>query len=293
MVKDIIRVAGGPGGDALVIIGSKKTAVLDCGMAYCAYEMAQKVKSALGDRPLDYMLSSHTHYDHIGGLGYLRKEWPNIISVGNAHAQAVLKRQGALKAIRELSESAAKKYMGERYAPLEYSDEDLRIDFVVEDGDTISLGDRSLLVLETPGHTNCSLSYYLKEDKFLFPSESIGCYVGKRHMVSPILTGFQDTVTSIERCRALEPEGVCSPHYGIVRNITPEQYFDLAMEAALDMKDFILELSGKGMEQEEMILACKERYWKGETANEQPLMAFLINTKAAIAVICKEFSEGK
>ncbi|WP_324824275.1 MBL fold metallo-hydrolase [Sinanaerobacter sp. ZZT-01] len=293
MIKGMKRVAGGPGGDALVLIGSEKTAVLDCGMAYCAPRMIEQVKEVLKGRTLDYMFSSHTHYDHIGGLAYLRQEWPNIISVGNAHGQAVLKRSGALKAIRKLSESAAKEYMKESYEPLEYRDEDLRIDYVVKDGDVISLGDRHLLVMETPGHTNCSLSYYLEEERFLFPSESIGCYVGNHHMVSPILTGFQDTITSIQRCRELNPKWVSSPHYGVVRNITPQQYFDLAVQAAVDMKEFILEIHHKGMTQEEMIQACQERYWNGETANEQPLMAFLVNTKAAISVICKEFGEDQ
>lgn len=293
MIKGITRVAGGPGGDALVLIGSEKTAVIDCGMAYCAPLMVEKVKKVLEGRPLDYMLSSHTHYDHIGGLAYLRQEWSNLICVGNTHGQAVLKREGALKAIRNLSESAAKKYLNESYQPLTYRDEDLRIDQVVKDGDIISLGDRHLFVLETPGHTNCSLSYYLEEERFMIPCESVGCYVGNRHMVVPILTGFQDTITSIERCRDFNPKLISSPHYGMVRNITPQQYFDLALNAAMDMRDFILELYRQGMTQEEMVQACQERYWKGETAKEQPLMAFLINAKAAITVICREFGENQ
>lgn len=291
MIQGVTRVVGGLGGDALVFVGSEKTAVMDSGMAYCAPLMVEKVNKVLEGRSLDYMLTSHTHYDHIGGLPYLRQKWPNLICIGNAHGESVLKRQGALQAIRRLSEAAAQKYQEERYQPLQYQDEDLRIDEIVKDGDVISLGDRHLRVLETPGHTNCSLSYYLEEEGLMLPCESVGCYVGKRQMVVPFLTSYEDTITSIQRCRNLHPRAVVSPHYGLVERITPQRYFDLALEAAKDMKDYILKLRKERFTEVQMIQACQNRYWTGETAKEQPLMAFLINAKAAIAVICREFGE--
>ena len=40
----IHRVTAGNGGEALLIVGSEKTAIIDCGMAYCGSEMIKKLK---------------------------------------------------------------------------------------------------------------------------------------------------------------------------------------------------------------------------------------------------------
>ena len=74
---DIFRVTSGRGGEALLIIGSEKTALYDCGMAYCGAHTADniaevlkqlKAQGRIDSIQLDYILLSHSHYDHIGGL---------------------------------------------------------------------------------------------------------------------------------------------------------------------------------------------------------------------------------
>ena len=36
----------------------KKTALMDCGMAYCGEALAENIKQKLGERPLDYVILS-------------------------------------------------------------------------------------------------------------------------------------------------------------------------------------------------------------------------------------------
>lgn len=52
------------------------------------------------------------------------------------------------------------------------------IDVYLKDGDTITIGEKSVSVMETPGHTSIALCFWIKEDKMLFSGDtlfSLGC----------------------------------------------------------------------------------------------------------------------
>ncbi len=288
MIGDIRRVTAGAGGEALLIIGSEKSALIDCGMAYCGPEMAKRAAKELAGRPLDYALLTHTHYDHLGGLPYLRELWPRLEALGAAHGVAVLQRPGAVQMIRRLSGQAALEYGKGEVKP--FPENALRIDRVIGEGERISLGDRQILVLECPGHTNDSLSFFLTEDSVIFPCESIGCYLGGGRMDSPVLTSFADTLASIEKCERLEAKHIISPHYGVLKGEAAEHYWEMARNSVLEVRDYILKLHGEGKNHQEIFEACQKRFWRETQAREQPLMAFTINMKHTIDVAIREFA---
>ena len=151
---------------------------MDCGMAYCGDTLVENIRRELGERPLDYVILSHTHYDHIGGLPYLRKAWPELISFGAEYGKKVLEKESALKQIEIMSKSAWKLYaeQSEKLDRPAVLMEGLLIDRVVCEKDIISIGDKEIEIYETPGHTNCSLTFLLKPDGILFPSETVGVY---------------------------------------------------------------------------------------------------------------------
>ena len=45
----------------------------EAGMAYSAEKMIEKIKHELNGKPLDAVILSHSHYDHVAGLPLLRK----------------------------------------------------------------------------------------------------------------------------------------------------------------------------------------------------------------------------
>lgn len=71
--EGIHRVTAGYGGEAILITCCEKTAMIDCGMAYCGEQMIENTKKYLGGRKLDYVFITHTHYDHMGALPYIRR----------------------------------------------------------------------------------------------------------------------------------------------------------------------------------------------------------------------------
>ena len=281
----IFRVTAGQGGEALLVLGSEKTALIDCGMGYCWEKLLANIETKLGERPLDYILLSHTHYDHIGALPYIKGRYKEALVVGAEHAARVLEKPNALKLIKELGEKAGELYSGKL---TELSTDNMKVEHIVHEGDIVDLGDRKLLILETPGHTNCSLSYFMEPDMILFASESTGILANPYFVHTAILKSYKDSICSGEKCRLLNPKIIILPHYGVLPMDYNNQYWNQFVKDSEAKRDFILGLHKKGLSLEEMTEEYSKEYWSELREQEQPKPAFLLNAKNVIQVIIKE-----
>ncbi len=286
----IKRVTAGMGGEVFLITGKEKAAVIDCGMAYCGEKLVDRIREELEDRPLDYAVLSHTHYDHIGGLPYLRLAWPDLTSFGAAYGKDILEKESALKQIGLISKSAWKKYAGDM-AEQKVLLDGLGIDHTVYEGDVISLGGRDLHVFETPGHTNCSLTFLLEPDRILFPSETLGVYAGDGRMITGMLKSYSETIASIEKCRKIPARHIISPHFGMVPECDREQYWDLSIQAVERNKSFIQNMIEKGAFFEEIMEEYTNEFYCDLVTEEQPKEAFLLNAHHMIRNLKREFQE--
>jgi glyoxylase-like metal-dependent hydrolase (beta-lactamase superfamily II) len=259
-------------------------------MAYCGEALAEKIKQELGDRPLDYVILTHSHYDHISGLPYLRKAWPQLIAYGSSYGKYVLERDSARKKIEEMSESAWKTYCGE--APEQgVLMEGLEIDRTVGEQDVIALGDRELRVYETPGHTSCSLTFLLEPDSILFPSETIGVYAGKGMMVTGMVKSCRETMESIEKCRNINAKRIVSPHFGPVPDQESGSYWDLAAESVVRNLEFVRNQLREGTCFEEIMEKYEREFYSDRVAGEQPKEAFLLNARHMIRGLIRDMEE--
>lgn len=273
---------GQRGADATLIVGSGATALYDCGMAYAYEDTIRSLKERLGERTLDYILVSHTHYDHIGALPYILEEFPGAKVVGSEYAAYVFSRPGAREMIRKLGVAAEMAYgTGD---PEKIRADGVRIDITVRDGDEIDLGDRRAVCIETPGHTNCCMSYAIEPDGVLFASESTGVCTGPGQCNTAILKDFDEAMESMRKCRAYGAKRIVSAHFGITPEWYSKEYFDVFREAAEEEKRFVTALWEEGLSNEEMLERATEYAFSEERAGNQPYEAFLENTKAILKV---------
>ena len=291
----VMRVTGGKGGEALLILGPEKTCLYDAGMACFADKLTENIDSVLKEkkRTLDLVILSHTHYDHIGGLPYILERWPEVQVCASEKAKKVFESSGAKQTMKKLGEYAAGNY---EIDGKEIMVNPLRVDRILHDGDRIDLGitengQRSWIeVLETKGHTDCALTYLLQPEKILFTCESTGVLVSPDHIDVSALKDFDETIRVAERLKKLDFRFLISPHYGVVPAWFHDRYFDLYIEEAGKEKAFIRDLVEKGKTMEEILQAHRQVYWKTGRGDEQPFAAYRMNTEAEVKQIMTEYA---
>jgi len=184
-------------GDSAFLIDDGVTAVLyDTGFGFTGYSVADKIQHILGSRPLDYILLTHSHYDHALGSAYIRKRYPHVQVVAGAYAQSIFCKPTARAVMRDLDRKAAAGYGITAYEDLI---DELQVDLPVRDGDIIQCGRMQFEAVELPGHTKCSVGYYLAENQLLLATETLGVYCGAGEFLPSFLVGCQMSLDSIQK----------------------------------------------------------------------------------------------
>ena len=170
-------------GSCHLAVGEKNTALFDPGMAWYGEKTVEKIKEIIGDRPIDAVFLTHSHYDHAGALPVIKKYWPDAMVFGAAYAGHVLSKLSAKRLIHELSASAAQ--LNDAVLPDDYSTRGIQLDQMLIGGETINVGDVCVQSIKTVGHTKDCLSYLI-DGHDLLASETIGSINTEEDYMPPV-----------------------------------------------------------------------------------------------------------
>lgn len=185
-VRRVIAPNAGPfthTGTCSYIIGSGDVAIVDPGPADPRH-MAALLDAIRGER-LRHILVTHTHRDHSPGARALKEATGAVIAGCAPYTPPpdIVVTGPGLDASHDTA-----------YAP----------DAVLADGDRIDLGDSTVRVLETPGHTANHLCFELSEEKALFTGDHIMAW--STTVIAPPDGSMTEYMASIERLRRRDDE---------------------------------------------------------------------------------------
>lgn len=282
-VTDVRKKAG----DAAFLVDDGKTAIMyDSGFAFTGYDVAKNIKSVLGERPLDYIFLTHSHYDHALGSVYAKKYYPNAKVVAGEYAAKIFAKPTARALMRELDGKFAKKCGIDEYEDLI---DDLAVDIPVNDNDTIKAGELEFTVLSLPGHTKCSIGFYEPKHKLLLGCETLGVFNGKDDIVPSYLVGYEMTMRSIERVLGLDIKSIVVPHYGILSGDTAKLYLEKSYETTKMTTEEYVTLLRQGKTNEDILEVFKKKFYHGIIIDAYPIDAMTLNVGIMTDLIRREF----
>jgi 2-aminobenzoylacetyl-CoA thioesterase len=240
--------------DSLWYLGREETGVylMECGdeavlisggMCYILPDVLAQMKAfGIDAAKIRKVLILHAHFDHVGIIPWFKRTWPKIEILASARAWELLGMPKAIGTINTFSRMVSERMgLSERLAGYDFLWRDDMTGSTVSDGDHIELGDLSVQILETPGHSSCSVSAYEASLQALFPSDAGGMPL--EDIIIPLgnsnFTQFQE---SLAKMASLPVSFLCADHYGyvtgseaggfIAQTIETAKQFRAAMEAS-------------------------------------------------------------
>lgn len=278
----------GVGAAAVFLIKGKSNILFEAGMAYAADLMVEKIRRELDGGKVDAVLLSHSHYDHVAGLPAVRKAWPEVKVYASERAKEILVKPSALSTIRNLSSIAAGA-AGMSWDQ-DYRDEDLRVDVVLNDGETVQLGDHKVFAFETSGHTKCSLSYIV-DNELMLCSESVGVLGPSGGYMPAFLVDYKGARESIIKSRNYHVKDIILNHYGFVSEEDKPHIWDIMMARLENSKNRMIQIMKECGSDEEALKKMESVFHEKVDKKEQPDEAFDINALSMMRTLRRQFPE--
>jgi glyoxylase-like metal-dependent hydrolase (beta-lactamase superfamily II) len=182
----------------IVITGHDQCALIDSGYCTHSEQTLLLVESALQGRPLDLLLNTHLHSDHVGGNAALQARYPamqTLIPPGHAHYVAVWDTDKLT------------------YKPTGQNCPQFRFDATLQPGAEVRLGDLAWQVHAAPGHDTHSVILFEPVSRTLVSADAL--WERGFGVVFPELDGdegFHEVARTLDVIESLQPARVIPGH---------------------------------------------------------------------------------
>lgn len=267
------------------LLACREPVLFDAGLAQLGRVYEEGIRAVLGDTEPSMLFLTHSHFDHCGAAGYLKRVFPGLKVAASRRAKEILARPNAVALIRRLTENAGEalvkvardRLLNRPFIPFD-------VDIVLEDGQTVELGgETTVRALATPGHTWDFLSYHVPEKHLLVASEAGGCSTASGRISVDCLTDFELYLSSLRRLYALNARVLCQGHRCVYTDEDVPRFLERSIEAAVGFKEWARDLRREeGGDPRRMMMRIKAVEYDPLPLPKQPEKAYLINLEARV-----------
>ena len=255
------------------LVMDDKTALVETGFSVQIPDILEALdKLGFDVKKLSYIIPTHVHPDHAGAAGLLTRQLPQTKVVAYSRAAKVLSDPSILERLLQGFEQVfgdgAKERFGEM---LPIAEERLEL---VQDGESIPLGERELKVIHTPGHEPNHLCFLDTKSNGLFCGDALGAYFSeiKGRLPSCILGSDPMLILqSIDKLRKINPAILFFSHGAAVREV--DEIIQRAANDEQQCADIALKTMKAGAGRDELAISLTDVLVKESTLTKKAYLA--------------------
>ncbi len=161
-----------------------------------------------GVTALKYIVLTHGHFDHIGGIEKLRKDFGGEIAIHKEDADCLYDKNKSL---------ASKFFLPQN---------NVKADILLSDGSELSLGEHTIRVVHTPGHTKGSVCYVVSDMIFSGDTLFRGT-VGRTDFPGG---SYDEIIASLTKLASLEGDFAVYPGHDASTTLESERQYNPYMK---------------------------------------------------------------
>jgi len=255
-IRDQLWFLGSEESCVYLLEGRNESMFVSGGLSYLVPDILKQFKEFhIDETRIRKLLILHSHFDHVGIVPFFKGRDPKLEVYASARGWEILKMPKTIQTVNEFSRSVARRKGRESvYETYDLDWRDGITGISISGGEQIDLGGLEALILETPGHSSCSISAYVPELKVLFASDAGGIPYGDIICASGN-SNFTQYQQNLEKLKDLEVEYVCADHYGYVAGEEARDFIRQTIKAAIQERAFMEETYRK---KKDIEVAAKE-----------------------------------
>lgn len=256
------------------LVVDDKTALIEAGCPAQAPDILEALeKLGCDSKELSYVIPTHGHTDHAGGVGHLTRRLPQLQVVTHPRTAKLLADSEMLSRLMQGFKRVFGDDAQDRFGTMLPVPQEKFV--LVEDGESIPLGGRELKVILTSGHEPYHLSFLDTKSRGLFCGDALGAYFPEiKVLMSPPAPGsdLPLILRSIEKLQELNPAILFFSHGSASREAA--ELIQLSANDARQCPDIALEALKAGESQEEVAHRLLEAFSKGSALAREELLSW-------------------
>lgn len=245
-VSDRILLLGREESCIYLLKGEGEYAILGGGMTYIIPDVLNQLREFnIEENKINRIIILHSHFDHCGIVPFFKKRWPWVKVTASLRAKELLARTDVIERIGRLNRMLlTEKGMEKQAVERGFEFGGIDVEDVVREKDVIACGDLSMEIIDTPGHSSCSIALYVPLEKAMFASDAGGIPL-KDKIFTAANSNFDKYIDSLKKMDRYKINVYLAEHYGAKTGDDGRLYLKRSIKAAQETRDILEALYNK------------------------------------------------